>query len=271
MNNAELYEGNNNLQKRDALDCLEEFADKMMWKRSGDRIIDIGCGDGSVTVDLLKEFIPENFELLLGCDVSEKMVTFANVHHKNERTSFTVLDIAGRLPEELRSNFNHAFSFYTFHWIKDQEAAFNNMFDLLVEGGQCLLTLLGHNPVFDVYRILAESNKWGCWLHGVERFISPYHDSQYPEQEIRKLMKKIGFTDIVVTCQEKSFIYDSPEAVKKAVQAVNPFSMPKEVFDDFMIDYLNVVRDMNLIDEVNNNKPASVRSIYKLIVVFGTK
>ncbi|CAG9785604.1 unnamed protein product [Diatraea saccharalis] len=188
MNNAELYECNNDLQKRDTLECLEEYAKKLKWNRTGDRIIDIGCAEGSVTVNLLKEYIPKNFKVLLGCDVSEKMVTFANVHHKDERTSFSVLDIARKVPEEMCYNFDHVFSFYAFHWIKDQETAFCNIFDLLEKGGQCLLTFLGHNPMFDVYRILAKSNKWSCWLEDVEKFISPYHDSQVTKAAIVLIM-----------------------------------------------------------------------------------
>lgn len=57
----------------------------------------------------------------------------------------------------------------------------------------------------------------------------------------------------------------------EAVQAVNPFPMPKNVFDEFMVDYVEVLRDMKLIDEENNNKPACVRTNYKLIVVYGSK
>lgn len=121
MNNAELYQGNNSLQKRDAIECLEEFADKIKWKKIGDRIIDVGCGDGSVTVNLLREYVPENFEKLLGCDVSEKMVAFANRHHRDERTDFSILDIERKLPKDMRNAFDHVFSFYTLHWIKDQE------------------------------------------------------------------------------------------------------------------------------------------------------
>ncbi|KAL4716342.1 hypothetical protein ACJJTC_006704 [Scirpophaga incertulas] len=245
MNDAKLYQENNFLQKRDAFDCLEEYADKIKWRKRGDKIIDIGCGDGSVTVKLLKEYIPDNFEKLLGCDISEKMVKFANGHHKDDKTTFSVLDIAGDLPEDMKRKFDHAFSFYTLHWIKEQESAFKNIFDLITNG-----------------RRLPS--------HGVERFISPYHDSQEPEKEIRTLMTKIGYSDIVVKCQEKMFVYDSPEAMKKAVRAVNPFKMPKVVFDDFMLDYLQVVRDMKLIDEANNNK-TSVRAHYTLIVVYGTK
>lgn len=119
MNNAVLYEKCNSLQKRDALLCLEEYASKMRWKTSKNNILDIGCGDGSVT-NMLKKYIPTDFKLL-GCDISEKMVNFANDHHCNEQTSFTVLDIEGDLPEGMKGKFDHVFSFYALHWIIDQE------------------------------------------------------------------------------------------------------------------------------------------------------
>ncbi|CAH2231010.1 jg3461 [Pararge aegeria aegeria] len=121
MNNAELYQKSNTLQKRDALQCLEEYVKKIKWKYDGDRVIDIGCGDGSVTSSILKKFLPYNYKNLVGCDISEKMVKYAIDHHATDRTNFSVLDIEGILPDELRENFDHAFSFYALHWIKHQE------------------------------------------------------------------------------------------------------------------------------------------------------
>lgn len=90
----------------------------MKWKNNNNRIIDIGCGDGTVT-NMLKKYIPADFKLL-GSDTSESMVNYANKHHCNEQTSFTVLDIAGELPEGMKGNFDHVFSFYVLHWVIDQ-------------------------------------------------------------------------------------------------------------------------------------------------------
>ncbi|XP_046962811.1 juvenile hormone acid O-methyltransferase [Vanessa cardui] len=273
MNNAELYQKSNTLQKRDALQCLEEYAKKIKWKNDGDTVIDIGCGDGSVTTSVLKKFIPNNCKRIVGCDISEKMVQFANEHHASDHTSFTVLDIEGDLPNELRGNFDHAFSFYTLHWIKHQETAFSNIHSMLAKGGDCLLIFLGHMPVFDVYRILARTARWSFWLKDVDRFVSPYHDCQDPEKEIKRMMISIGFTAVEVKCTEKSFIYTSLEAVKRAVTAVNPFKIPKEMQEDFLDDYVKIVRDMQLIDHVNNNLdgPVSVRTNYNLIIAYGKK
>lgn len=117
---AELYHGNNTLQRRDALQCLEEYAKKINW-RCLDSVVDIGCGDGGVTTNILRKFIPVNFKHLVGCDINERMVRFANNHYGDDKTTFMVLDIGGSVPLEVYGSFNHAFSFYALHWIKDQE------------------------------------------------------------------------------------------------------------------------------------------------------
>ncbi|XP_045447646.1 juvenile hormone acid O-methyltransferase-like [Melitaea cinxia] len=273
MNNAELYHRSNILQKRDALQCLEEYGKRIKWKNGRTKIIDIGCGDGSVTMSILRKFIPNSYERLVGCDISENMIQFANEHHASDHTSFMVLDIEGDLPNELRGNFDHAFSFYALHWIKHQEVAFTNIYDLLSEGGDCFLVFLGHIPVFDIYRALSRSTRWNFWLKDVDRFVSPYHDCQDPEKEVKRMMTSIGFTSVEVECLKKSFVYSSLDAVKRAVTAINPFKLPKDLEEDFLLDYINVLRDMHVIDHANNNidGPIKVEFNYNLIIAYGRK
>ncbi|KAG7306010.1 hypothetical protein JYU34_008581 [Plutella xylostella] len=270
MNEAELYHKSNSLQRRDALNCLDEYADRIKWRSEGDRVIDIGCGDGSVTAEVVRARMGRG--RLVGCDLSEQMVKYAAQHHRDARTSFCVLDIEGDLPEEHRGVYHHAFSFYTLHWIHQQEKAFTNIFDLLAPGGDCLLIFLGHMPMFDVYRVLSTSPKWSRWLADVEKYISPYHDSLEPEKDIAQMMKRIGFREVEVQYKDSTFIYDKLEILRKAVMAVNPFSIPKDLQDSFMDDYLDVVRDLRLMDEANNNVDSvSIRTHYSLIVAYGTK
>ncbi|CAB3223296.1 unnamed protein product [Arctia plantaginis] len=267
MNNANLYQQSNSIQKRDALACLEKHAPKMKWKNNNNRIIDIGCGDGTVT-NMLKKYIPTDFKLL-GSDTSESMVDYANKHHCNEQTSFTVLDIAGDLPEGMKGNFDHVFSFYVLHWVIDQKRAFKNIFDLLDQDGECFMIFLACNPIYDIYRILSRKNKWCAWLKDVEKYISPYHDSEEPDKEIMKMMAEIGFVDIDVECKDMIFMYNDMDTIRKAVTAVNPFKIPKDEYDEFLEDYIDVLKNIELIDKVNNNDSSEdVKFNYKLLVVY---
>ncbi|KAJ8721406.1 hypothetical protein PYW07_002181 [Mythimna separata] len=269
MNNAVLYEKCNSLQKRDALLCLEENASKMKWKKNNNNILDIGCGDGSVT-NMLKKYIPTDFKLL-GCDISEKMVNFANNHHCNEQTSFTVLDIEGDLPEGMKGKFDHVFSFYALHWIINQKRAFTNIYNLLNEDGECFMIFLAGAPVFDVYRVLARNNKWSKWLQNVDRYVSPYHDSKDPEKEVEKMLEEIGFVDYDVQCKNSVYVFEDLHVLRSAFTAVNPFKIPEDKFDDFMSDYLDILKELQIMTKFNNNYETSVQFRYRLLVVYARK
>lgn len=56
--------------------------------------------------------------------------------------------------------------------------AFTNIYNLLDNGGDCLLLFLSHMPMYDVIRTMSKNPKWSPWLRNVEAFISPYHDLQ---------------------------------------------------------------------------------------------
>ncbi|KAJ8730693.1 hypothetical protein PYW08_002106 [Mythimna loreyi] len=269
MNNAVLYEKCNSLQKRDALLCLEEYSSKLKWKKNNNNILDIGCGDGSVT-NMLKKYIPTDFKLL-GCDISEKMVNFANDHHCNEQTSFTVLDIESDLPEGMKGKFDHVFSFYALHWIINQERAFKNIYNLLSEDGECFMIFLAGAPVFDVYRVLARNNKWSKWLQNVDRYVSPYHDSKEPEKEVKKMLEKIGFVDYDVQCKNSVYVYEDLHVLRRAFTAVNPFKIPEDKFDDYMSDYLEILKEMQIMAKFNNNYETNVQFRYRLLVIYARK
>ena len=121
MDNAELFHKCNSLSKRDALQCLEEYAQKIKWKNDGNTVLDIGSGDGSVTTNILTKFLPSNCTRVVGSDKSDKMVQFANKIYANNLISFTTLDIEGDLPDELREKFDLVFSNYAIHRVEQQE------------------------------------------------------------------------------------------------------------------------------------------------------
>ncbi|CAB3223287.1 unnamed protein product [Arctia plantaginis] len=274
MYDPELYHQCNDIPKRDALLCLEKHAPALKWKMNNNRIIDLGCGDGSVT-NILKNFLPTDYKLL-GCDISKNMVLFASKYNSNEQTSFTVLDIAGDLPEDMKGNFDYVFSFYALNWIADQKQAFENVFNLMDRGGECFMTLAGYFPFYEVYRTLSRSKKWSTWMPDVEKHISPYHDSKAPDIKIMKLMKNIGFVNVNVDCKDMVFVYDNEEIMRKHTAAVNPFKIPKNMSDDFINDYIEALKDIeqsyNVTHERNaNNSSKDVTLHYKLLIVYGRK
>jgi juvenile hormone acid methyltransferase len=93
----------------------------MSWK-TGDRVLDLGCGPGSVTTQVLMPRLPDDFGLLVGADISPNMIQYANETYTHSKLKFIQFDLAKDIgiTTELRpSDFDKIFSFFCLHWISD--------------------------------------------------------------------------------------------------------------------------------------------------------
>lgn len=260
-----LYQNFNSVTRRDAKNCLDNYTKRLTWKVN-DRILDIGCADGSVT-NMINSYLPNNYEIIIGCDINSKVVKYANNRYANEKMKFIVLDIEGEMPEDLLGSFNHVFSFYTLHWIRNQEKGFKNIYNLMAEGGECLLSFLAQTPMYSIFQALSKTNKWSQWLSDFESFASPYYDCEDPDNIITNMLKRIGFKNIDVRCKQKLYYHRNTEALKKLAESVSPFKVPEEMTEDLYNDYIEVARDMKMVDEISDK----VKYNYNLIIVYCTK
>lgn len=120
MHQAKLYSHANELQFNDAAKVLEEFGSLLQWK-GNDTLVDIGCGSGDVTVDLVLARMPRDYRIVLGMDVSEKMINFARQKYCTSYLDLKFVrgDIGGDL--QLKDEeFDHVTSFFCLHWVQDQ-------------------------------------------------------------------------------------------------------------------------------------------------------
>lgn len=124
MNQAVLYQRANQVQRHDAKTVLREYGNLFEWRLDGkDRVMDIGCGSGDVTVDFLEPLLPSNYEKLVGSDISLKMVNYAGETYTRTypKVEFDQLDIGDDcMPKRYLEHFNHITSFYCLHWVQDQ-------------------------------------------------------------------------------------------------------------------------------------------------------
>lgn len=120
MINLRNYVKHNTLQTKVNIECLQEYDLDAGWRINCNSAVDIGSGDGSFTSNVLTKCLPEKCKSIVGYDKNEEMVQHANNNYKNERVSFEVRDISGKLPKENYDKFDQAFSFFTIHWCTDQ-------------------------------------------------------------------------------------------------------------------------------------------------------
>lgn len=124
MNTPKIYEKANGVQRRDAFDVINKYICKIQWRPGGnDRVLDIGCGTGDVTFDMVRPMLPPSYGILIGSDISQKMVDHANDTYYDPKVQFTSLDISKKISDDLVEKFDHVFSFYCLHWVQEQRWA----------------------------------------------------------------------------------------------------------------------------------------------------
>ncbi|XP_073943206.1 juvenile hormone acid O-methyltransferase-like isoform X1 [Choristoneura fumiferana] len=257
MEDPYVYETINKPSRRDAEEYLAKIS--MKWKTQDARVLDIGCGGGGLTTSVLKKFIPKNFKRLVGCDRSQNSVDFALQHYRSDKIQFIKFDIQDVLPDELKENFDHILSFYVFHWAQRQVTAFTNVYNMLAEGGNCLLLFLGRSRYFELFEELSRTPKWGAALKDIREFLTPYYDSQDPAGEVRTMMEQIGFKDIDVKADYRTYRHEGGvDEFKTVMKCLNPFDGLNDRWDEFM-------------DECVKLDPDSGTFKYQLIVAYGSK
>jgi juvenile hormone acid methyltransferase len=86
-------------------------------------VLDLGCGPGDVTAEVLMPRLPADFSVLVGADLSAEMVQYASETYTHPKLRFTQFDLAkdlGITSQLLPSDFDKIFSFFCLQWIPDQ-------------------------------------------------------------------------------------------------------------------------------------------------------
>jgi trans-aconitate methyltransferase len=114
-------------------DILEKLAPK-----SGERILDLGCGDGA-----LSERLVGRGAIVMGVDASVEMVAAARARgidaHVMDATQLT-----------FDCQFDAVFSNAVLHWIQDQDAVLAGVWRALVPGGRFVAEFGGHSNIASI-------------------------------------------------------------------------------------------------------------------------
>lgn len=193
MNDPTAYRQWNPLRDNES-EILQKYSKMINWRTDKrDSLLDIGCAGGDITNDLIMPLLPETFTRVVGVDVSETMVQFANENYGNSKVSFEKLNIGDEISEFLKRHepFDHVVSFLCLHLIPDQKTAMKNIYKLLKPTGDCLLYIIAEQRLFDMYYHLY--GKWKIYLPKVDSIISPYYHRINPVEMLTNLLESTGF------------------------------------------------------------------------------
>lgn len=104
--------------------------------QAGERILDLGCGDGQLT-----QRIAETDAQVTGVDASPEMVAAARA-----RGIAAEVGAAERLPHD-KGAFDAVFSNAALHWVRDQDAMLSEVKRVLRPGGRFVAEMGGHGNI----------------------------------------------------------------------------------------------------------------------------
>ena len=117
---------------------------ELLAPRPGERVLDVGCGDGALTAKLAAAGCR-----VVGIDASPEQVRAARGRGLDARVAdVTVL--------EFRGEFDAAFSNAVLHWVRDPDAALASIHRALAPGGRLVAEMGGHGCVASIRAAFGE-------------------------------------------------------------------------------------------------------------------
>ncbi|CAI6367443.1 unnamed protein product [Macrosiphum euphorbiae] len=245
MHCPERYVKNNGIQQREAKDALTAYIEKMVWT-SNEMVLDIGCGPGDVTSDILYPFLKNKIKQLIGVDKSVEMVEYAKNSFGRSDMNFKALDIENTndCDSSYSRGFNKIFSFFCFHWIHNKFDSLLNMHLMLKSGGEILINFLLINPLVELYKFMDE--EWQQYIKDVKQM----SQDSFSKDDLREMFIKAGFRIINMESSVKTYTYPDYSSCLDAVRAVDDMysNLPQHLHDRYAIHVSDTIREKQMVE-----------------------
>ncbi len=184
---AVLYQKNSEIQFK-----LGQIAIERLRPRDGERILDIGCGNAMLTIDIAKQ-IPNG--QVVGVEVSEEMYAQAQKNLQDANLSNITLVHQNALDIRFENEFDAVFSNSAIHWILDLERMYKIIYKTLKIQGRIVIQtgLKETNSLFGALSKTAQSEPFLPYLVNFKR---PWNFLSVKDNE--KILTKAGFQKILV-------------------------------------------------------------------------
>jgi trans-aconitate 2-methyltransferase len=216
--------------------AMAEEVLSLLKLEGGERILDIGCGNGKTTAAIAAR-VPQGS--VTGVDASAEMIAFAKDHwipaHSN--LQFAVAD-ARKLP------FDHEFdlivSFNALHWITDQALPLQAIHGALKANGIAQLRLVPKGQRKSIEDVIEETRRSSRWAGYFKDFQDPYLHLT-PEQ-YTELAEQQGVRVVSLHTADKAWDFNSRatfEAFSKVTMIEWTQHVPEAERPAFIADVLD--------------------------------
>jgi trans-aconitate 2-methyltransferase len=172
-----------------------------------ERILDLGCGDGSITAEIAAR---QPRGTVLGVDASRAMIAFAARTFPpaaHENLTFQVAD-AAQIP--FVDAFDLVVSFNCLHWVRDQAAALRGIRAALAPRGRTHLRLVARGARQSLEAVIEETRRSAAW----EQYFTDYHTPyvHLTPDEYGTLAQQSGLRVERVDVQQEAWDFQSHQA-----------------------------------------------------------
>lgn len=184
---------------------MEEYKNKFKWRADGrDSLMDIGSAGGGITMEYILPILPPTFDRLIGVDISEDMIAYAQKTYSEANIEFKTFNIETGNTDEL-PQVDHITLLYVFHLVRDHDKALGNVYNLLKVDGDCLIMFIPKFAYYTAYEQLSRHPKWSKYMRNVNDAIVPCYFSKTPESDFEQLLKKHRFSGIEMVTNNTSY------------------------------------------------------------------
>ncbi|KAF8778074.1 Juvenile hormone acid O-methyltransferase like protein [Argiope bruennichi] len=219
-------------------DETKDFLCSLRWgDLSGELVMDIGCGMGYMSTKCILQRFPRVSEIV-AIDKDPYCIHRSQMEFKNDsykKVKFHCISITDMAElEPWKGKISKIFSFHCISFVRRQERAFRNMFELLIPGGQAALLFVLRSESDDVYLEMMKNPKWSRFFrHMNDRKILKLRESD--PTYYSNMLKQIGF--LVLFCREKIIehvFYDDEECKDVIWESTLLENIPRELQDEFV-------------------------------------
>ncbi|GIY70183.1 methyltransf_25 domain-containing protein [Caerostris extrusa] len=250
-------------------DFLLDVADKANIRTTAKQVVlDVGCGPGMVTKELMLPLIQEHLEKFYAFDVSPVMIEIAKQKNSDKNIEYFVADmedwygILRILSSEgytnsafkLRKQLEHwegrittLMSIHCFNWVRDQRKAFEHVKKLLKPNGVACLLFPLQATFYDAMEDIKVHPKWKDILMGVDDRIPESHQKKWDYKHYLDIVQELGFE--IVRCESRSIrdVAVSDDHYKLFFSSLCVFleSIPESKREEFKQDFFEELLKKN--------------------------
>lgn len=203
--------------------------------QGNERIIDVGCGDGKISLEISK-FVPKGS--VIGIDRSKPAIKIAKKNYPKDKYPNLEFIHTKTIYIRYQQEFDVAISLNYLNWIGKQELALQKINDALKSNGILLgMFYIGSQEFWDSLEIIKGCTRWNSFFVD---FINPLH--RFTPSEYRRLLLEANFQPSYYNVAKMTMSFKTKEDFESNLSEWLPHlhQIPKELRKTFLSNFIDI-------------------------------